>query len=397
MLSGEQPENSRIVNRLALIVMCCSILLGTAASAAVRLADNGYHVHPGDEIQDAIEAAAANPTNKVVRVHPGEYRPRLQRQALVWFNQAHDGVKLIAEGPVTLTAANSSVGSPSDAGFPACVNHVVYFGHGVSSNTVLRGFKLNGANGFLTRTQTRQMEPNVKIPKNQFFYADGGAIKIFGQSSPTIQQIEISDNFTSPCGAGISIQQQGYHQNPVTIENCVFLRNRAQVTGAALDLLAGSSAVVRNCLFVGNVSNSGEDVVARQSGERPFVNSGCVTIFQNSRAVLIRCTFTGNRNGVDDMGGASTYQDCLFADNDLDTGLKGSSRYELAVNAGGRVFGCVIKGAVHDVRGVISGKENVLNPPAPRFDKQFIPLALEYERAGYRPLGSPTREPGRIP
>ena len=96
--------------------------------------------------------------------------------------------------------------------------------------------------------------------------------------------------FSSPCGAGISVQHQGFNQQPVLIENCVFLRNRAQVTGAAIDLLAGSCALINNCLFVGNVSNIGEDVVAKQSGERPFVNSGVLTIFRNSRAIVRNCT-----------------------------------------------------------------------------------------------------------
>src|SRR6476660_1480441 len=73
---------------------------------AVVLQPDGYHVYPGDNIQDALQQAAANPTNKVVKVHAGEYRPANKRQALVWFNHAHDGIHLEAVGPVTLTAAN---------------------------------------------------------------------------------------------------------------------------------------------------------------------------------------------------------------------------------------------------------------------------------------------------
>jgi hypothetical protein len=173
------------------------------------------------------------------------------------------------------------------------------------------------------------------------------------------------------------------------IENCVFLRNRAQVTGAAIDLLAGSGARIINCLFVGNVSNVGSDVVARTSGERPFVNSGVLTIFQRSWAEVRNCTFTGNRNGVDDMGGASRYSRCIFYNNMLDTGLKGSKRYELAVNAGAKeVSGCLINGVVHDVGKVVSAQNNILDAPLPEFDENFVPRALEYQRAGYRPLAS---------
>ena len=354
--------------------------------AAISLSADGYHVFPGDNIQDALQLAAANKTNKVVRVHAGEYRPTTKLQALIWFNKMHDGIRLEAAGAVTLTAANSQLALPSEPGFPAVVNHVVYFGDGISSNTVLKGFRITGANGFVTKQQTREMEPNRTIPKNHFFYSDGGAIKVFGRSYPTIQNIEIVDNFTSPCGAGISVQHQGYKQDSVLIENCVFLKNRSQGTGSAIDLLAGSSARIINCLFVGNVSNMGEDPVAKASGERPFVNNGVLTIFWKSSAAVRNCTFTGNRNGVDDMGGESTYANCIIVDNKLEAGLKGLPRYELAVNAGAKVSGCFINGTIHDVRRDVSTKENVLDAPPPQFNKDFVPEAPEYKNAGYRPV-----------
>ena len=356
--------------------------------AAISLSVDGYHVFPGDNIQDALQQAAADKTNKVVKVHAGEYRPNSKRQALIWFNKLHDGIRLEADGPVTLTAANPQLAVPSEPGSPAVVNHVVYFGDGISSNTVLKGFRITGANNFVTKERTKEMEPDWTIPKNHFFYSDGGAIKIFGRSYPTIQNLEVVDNFTSPCGAGVSVQHQGFNQDSVLIENCVFLRNRAQATGAAIDLLAGSSARIINCLFVGNVSNTGEDTVAKTSGERPFVNNGVLTIFWKSRAVVRNCTFTGNRNGADDMGGESSYANCIFVDNKLDVGLKGFARYELAVNAGAKVSGCLINGTIHDVRNDVSTKENVLNAPPPRFNKDFVPEAPEYRNAGYRPVST---------
>ena len=358
--------------------------------AAITASEDGYHVYPGDNIQDALQQAATNKTTKVVKVHAGEYRPNSKRQALIWFNKSHDGIRLEAVGPVTLTAANSQLALPSDPGFPAVVNHVVYFGDGVSSNTVLKGFRIAGANGFVTKYGTREMEPNRAILKNHFFYSDGGAIKVFGRSYPTIRNIEVVDNFTSPCGAGISVQHQGFKQDSVLIENCVFLRNRAQGTGSAIDLLAGSSARIINCLFVGNVSNTGEDPVAKTSGERPFANNGVLTTFWKSSAVVRNCTFTGNRNGVDDMGGESSYANCIFVDNKLDAGLKGFARYELAVNAGAKVAGCFINGTIHDVRRDVSATENVLNAPPPQFNDAFVPQAPEYQNAGYRPVSTPS-------
>src|SRR5882672_5050992 len=356
--------------------------------AAISLSEDGYHVFPGDNIQDALQQAAANKTNKTVKVHAGEYRPNSKRQALIWFNKMHDGVRLEAVGPVTLTAANPQISAAQTPGFPAVVNHVVYFGDGISSNTMLTGFRITGANHFVTEKLTKQMEPDTTVPKNLFFFTDGGAIKIFGRSYPTIRNVEVVDNYASPCGAGISVQHQGFNQNSVLIENSVFLRNRTQVTGAAIDLLEGSAARIVNCLFVGNVSNTGVDVVAKRSGEKPFTNCGALTVFKNSRALVTHCTFTGNRNAVDDMGGESVYANCLFIDNNLTDGLTGTERYELDLPAGGQVSGCFIKGVLRDPGKVVSAQENVLNAPPPRFNNDFVPESPEYNGAGYRPVST---------
>src|SRR5215831_3758082 len=198
------------------LLMSFAISIGPVR-AAITLSNDAYHVFPGDTIQDALQRAAENKTTKVVKVHAGEYRPDSKRQALIWFNKMHDGIRLEAEGPVTLTAANPKLAAPADPGFPAVVNHVVYFGDGISSNTLMRGFRITGANNFETRQRTREFEPDRTIPKNWFFFADGGAIKVFGRSYPRIDRIEIVDNFTSPCGAGISVQHQGFNQEPVWI------------------------------------------------------------------------------------------------------------------------------------------------------------------------------------
>ena len=169
------------------------------------------------------------------------------------------------------------------------------------------------------------------------FYSDGGAIKVFGRSYPQIKNIEVVENFTSPCAGGISVQHQGYTEGAVLIENCGFLKNRAQATGCAIDLLAGSAAQIVNCLFVGNTSNAGDDPVAKVSGETPFVNNGVITIFQDSRAEVRNCTFTGNRNGIDDMGGASVYVSNIFYDNKLEgAGNVGLERSDLDVRAGAK-------------------------------------------------------------
>lgn len=373
------------MNRMRLLLLCLSFPL-LRIGAAITWSTDGCHVYPGDDIQTALDQASRNPTNKAVKVHAGEYRPSSKRQAMIWFNKRHDGIRLEAVGPVTLTAANVNLASGSESSFPAVVNHVVYFGDGISSNTLLRGFRITGANSFVTKEGTSRMEPNATIRKNYFFFSDGGAIKVFGRSSPTIQNIEIVDNFSNPCGAGISVQQQGHTNSPVLIENCILLRNRAQATGSAIDLLEGSAARIVNCLFVGNVSNIGEDPVGKSSGEKGFMNNGALTIFWKSWAEVRNCTFTGNRNGVDDMGGMSSYADCIFFDNNLDQGLRGHPRYDLAVNAGAKnVTGCFFNSTVQDPKKVVSTESNVLNASPPNFDRDFVPHAAQYKNAGYRP------------
>jgi hypothetical protein len=369
----------------AFVQSCLLAMLALVpASQAIVLRPDGYHVYPGDNIQEALQQAAANPTNKVVKVHEGEYRPASKRQALIWFNRVHDGIHLEAVGKVTLTAANPQLTNPRAQGCPAVVNHVVYFGDGISSNTLLQGFRITGANNFVSDKLTHQLEPDETVPKNLFFYTDGGGIKIFGRSYPTIRDVEVLDNYSSPCGAGISVQHKGYNQQMVTIENCVFLRNRAQVTGSAVDLLEGSAARLINCVFSSNASNQGVDVVANRSGEPPFTNSGVLTVFQNSRAILKNCTFVGNRNAVDDLGGLSTYENCIFADDNLSAGLPGE-RYELDLPAGAVVKNCRFRGAIRDPRHSVSQKENTLGAVPPRFASDFVPASPEYDGVGYRP------------
>src|SRR6266516_6676609 len=129
--------------------MCAS-----SARGEMVLREDGYHVFPGDNIQEALQRAAESSTNKLVKVHAGEYRPNSKRQALIWFNKMHDGIRLEAVGPVTLTAVNPELAVSSEPGFPAVVNHVVYFGDGISSNTVLKGFRITGANNFVTKERT---------------------------------------------------------------------------------------------------------------------------------------------------------------------------------------------------------------------------------------------------
>lgn len=371
----------------ACLVGCNSDVSQPAHSFVKIGKDNVYHVYPGQSIQAAIESAAVDPVNKTVRVHAGVYRPQFSGQALVYFNRNHDAVVLEAEGEVILTAANDVIADKSEPSYPAVVNHVVYMGDGISDRTVLRGFRIEGANNFVTRSMAgNAIEPSTLLDKGLFFYADGGAIKIFGRSYPTIVDVEISNNYVSPCGGGISVEHQGFNEHHVTIKNCVFANNRCQITGAAVDVLPGSAATITNCLFVGNVANMGPNYIG--GSDNPYNEehgSGALTVFPGSRVTVDRCTFTDNWNGADDKGDGCVYLNSVFWRNVRSGGISPKGRYELDILDGRNVSGCFFGGEICDLRGSIDPKKNRLDAPDPNFDLSYRPRTPDYVHAGYRP------------
>lgn len=371
---------------MLLIAGCTGDAVSPALPAAAPAVDGVYHVHPGESIQSALEAAASDPVNKTVRVHAGTYRPSRPAQAFVWFNSRHDGITLEADGEVILTAANESVADPESDSYPAIVNHVLYFGDGVSAETVVRGFRLTGANNFVTTDEDPMIQPECGLPKGMFFYGDGGGIKVFGRSYPSILDMTIAENYTSPCGAGISIEHQGFDDRPVVIKNCVFRDNRCQITGSAVDVLPGSSAVISNCLFVGNVANTGPNYVG--GTDNPYNEEhgcGALTVFPNATVNVDRCTFTGNWNGADDKGSGNVYTNTIFWQNTKPGGISPGSRYELDILDGSNVIGCFLGGQTEDLRGTINPNSNTFDAPEPDFDADFRPRNDDYADVGFRP------------
>ncbi len=362
---------------------------GVTLDAAAR----AYRVRPGGSIQAALEAAAKDPANKIVYVHAGTYRPAAHGQALIWFNERHDGITLEGVGEVVLTAANPAIADHKAPSFPAVVNHVVYFGDGVSAKTVLRGFRVTGANNYTTGTGKRSPIESDNVPKTPFFYLDGGGIKIYARAYPTIERVEVVGNCTSPCGGGVSVEHLGQQLGAAVFRDCIFRDNRTQITGAAFDLLHGSRATLDNCLFAGNVGNLGVDYIGLLTGGEyhPEHGSGAMTVFERSRAEVTRCTFTGNWAGVDDNGDGSTYVKSIFWNNTLKGGISAGARYEIDITNGGGVRESFIHGETNDLRGTIDRAANTFDPPDPRFDAQFAPQAPEYATVGYRPVAAASR------
>ena len=382
--------------RAFLQLMLAGCALPVAAAAGQRGAGksgfesqaDGYHVYPNGRIQDALEAAAKDPAKKIVYVHAGTYRPAAKGQALIWFNARHDGITLEAAGDVTLTAANPDVADQQVPSYPAIVNHVVYFGDGISPKTTMRGFKITGAKNFTMGSGEKSPIESDDLRKTPFFYADGGGIKIYARSYPTIELVEVHGNYTSPCGGGVSVEHLGQMQDAATFRHCIFRNNRTQITGAAFDLLHNSRATIENCLFVGNVANLGVDYVGMLSGGEYHAEhgSGALTVFEGARAAVSRTTFTGNWAGVDDDGTGSTYANSIFWKNNAAGGISPGARYEIDIADASGIRGSFIHGDVNDLRGTISRELNTFDPPDPRFDASFVPRAPEYASVGYRPV-----------
>ena len=242
----------------------------------VALQDEPVHLDAKTGTITSIPAAGSrtrwrrppqDPVNKKVYVHAGTYRPAARGQALIWFNARHDGITLEAVGDVILTAANPEIADKAAPSYPAVVNHVVYFGDGMSRKTVFRGFKVTGANNFTTGSGEKSPIESDDIRKTVFFYTDGGGIKIYARSYPTIEDVEVYEQLREPVRRrGIGRAPRRRSQESVLFRNCIFRNNRTQTTGSALDLLHGSAATVENCLFVGNVANMGVDVVGLLTG-----------------------------------------------------------------------------------------------------------------------------------
>jgi hypothetical protein len=349
------------------------------------------HVHEGDDIQAALNRAAETGCRKVV-LHAGTYRPTEQRQALIYLNRRHDRIHIVGDGDVILRGDNETIADSSASTFPAVVNHVVYFGDGITNSTILEGVRITGANAFQTEENTDVIQPKIglaQLSRDQFFFSDGGGIKIFGRSYPTLIDLVVDHNFARPCGGGVSVEHRGFRNQMVVFQDCVFRNNSCQLTGAGVDVLPGSAASFQNCLFVGNMGNNGEDDVSPEGQDYNAKNgSGALTVFPESRVSLNRCTFTGNRNGVDDKGKGNTYKNCLFWQNTAAGGTPTGTRYEMDILHAVNVNDCHLGGIEPDLRGSLDPEVNSLGILDPLFDSNYFPGRAGLDGIGYRPVAA---------
>jgi len=353
------------------------------------LAATVIDLYEGDDIQAALNQAAETGCRKII-LHAGTYRPMEHGQAFIYLNRQHDGIHIVGHGEVILRGDNETIADSSTPSFPAVVNHVVYFGDGITNSTVLERVRITGAKAFQTETNTDGIQPKIgleQLSRDQFFFSDGGGIKIFGRSYPTLIHLVVDHNFARPCGGGVSIEHRGFRDHAVILRDCVFLNNSCQLTGAGVDVLPGSAADFQNCLFVGNLGNNAEDDVSPEGRDYNLKNgSGALTVFPESRVTVNRCTFTGNRNGVDDKGKGNSYTNCLFWKNSVAGGTPTGTRYEMDIIHAVNVKNCHVGGIEPDLRGSIDPDNNDMDIEDPLLDAQFVPQRTDLDQIGYRPV-----------
>ncbi|MEC9093436.1 MAG: right-handed parallel beta-helix repeat-containing protein [Planctomycetota bacterium] len=392
----------KLFQKLSLIFACCLLLVssfscapGTRGKSTGKApvedrypeADGAYHVRPGDDLQAAIDAAAGSET-KIVKVHEGTYSPSRPGQAFIHLNRKHNGVKLIAVGKVILTAANKQIAIVTSRSYPAIVNHVVYFGHGIGPETSIQGFEITGSNGRMLQDGVQEVDPGLpeSLKPTLFFYSDGGAVKIYGDSCPQLLDLKIYKNEVRICGAGVSVDQHGLCSTPVLIRNCQFFENRCPATGSAIDVLQDSKATIENCLFVNNIGNYGMDEIAETFRLSYNSEHGCgaLSVFPQSRVEVSRCTFTQNWSGVDDKGTNSVYRDCIFWKNGKSDGSRTGQPFEFDVSESTTVQGCFIFGEIEDLQNTIDRSKNYFGESDPLFDDSFTPKSEKHVKVGYR-------------
>ena len=257
---------------------------------------------------------------------------------------------------------------------------------------MLDGFRLTGANGYVTTDEAGgalvDTAAGEDLQPGMFFYSDGGAIKVFGNSSPRLENLIVDGNHSALCGGGVSIENRGFAESATLFRNCIFRDNHCPGTGAAVDVLENSVCEFRNCLFEANISNTGMDEIRKKYGltYNPEHGCGALTVFPGSRVVVDRSTFVSNWNGADDKGDGSTYRGCIFWMNTATDGSRPGRPYEIDILNAQDVSDCWIHGEVNDLQGTVDPERNVLGAPDPLFDDRFQPQNLSYENVGYRPL-----------
>lgn len=341
------------------------------------------YVQAGEDLQAAADSAARAESDRRLILRPGIYRPRFPMFCLLALTAKHDGI--------TIEGMDEAIicGRATDTPHIPLLSHAIYCGHGITEKTQIRNLVITESGGHVTRTGIPiEDAPGAEnLNRGMFFHLDGGAIKVFGRSSPVFRNITFRRNQTKLCGGAVSIEQQGIESPPPTFVDCRFVENECPATGSAIDVLEGSSVVIQNCYFESNIGNSGMADVKLEFGlsYNEKHGSGALTVFPGSTAEVSSCTFIANWNAVDDHGQGSRYRNCLFVSNDQHDGSRQGAPYEVDITDGANVTNCVFFASLPDLNENISRERNVFLSEAPLLDAAKVPIATEFNTIGYRP------------
>jgi len=252
-------------------------------SIELEHAGSSLEVSPGMNIQHALDFVATHNELETLVFKEGSY---LLEYPLV-LDQRHDGIRLTgnSENPesIVLDGQNKT--------------QIVII-DGISSKQPVQ-FTINGITLQNGNSNERALRRNIAnqrwtVPQTWGRYSayanfDGAGVLILGKSFGEISNCIIRGCEARYCGAGISLQQyygpgftnEDDYLQPVYIREVQFANNKARDTGADIDLLPVSYAVIKDCLFEGSRSNT----------DYNKKRHGVITIFPESLAIITNNKF----------------------------------------------------------------------------------------------------------
>ncbi|MFC1854994.1 right-handed parallel beta-helix repeat-containing protein [Thermodesulfobacteriota bacterium] len=263
------------------------------------------------KIQDAINASSAG---DLILVSPGTYVENITI-------------------PINITI-RSTAGAATTTIDGNSANSVVRFGSGTSSGAVIDGFTITNGSAFQgggvkcyptsSPTITNCIISNNVVTGTN---AEGAGIHIDAGSYPTITNCTIKDNNAGFQGFGGGIYCYNSTSSP-TITNCIISNNSAKCgAGIYTDL---SSPTITNCTIKDNAANSdGGGIQCYEStptitnctitGNSAAWYGGGIECAWGSTPTITGCTITGNSSkigaGIDTFNASPTISSCTVTDN----------------------------------------------------------------------------------